>query len=72
MDLLGFFRTKKPPTASIARDRLLVAVAMQRRDDGRSADPQKSMLEDLRREILDVVRKYVKVGEEAVLPIVTF
>lgn len=67
MDLLAFFRSKKPPTASMAKDRLMFAVAVQRRDDGRAPNPETtSKLEDLRRELLAVVRKYVQVDEQAV------
>ena len=66
MDLLSFFRAKKPPTASVAKDRLMFAVAVQRRDDGRSANPDVvSKLDDLRRELLAVVRKYVQVDDKA-------
>lgn len=70
MDWLGFWRSKKPPTASTARDRLMMVVAIQRDDDGRrSADGGSgvaSYLPAMREELLSVVRKYVSVGDNAV------
>jgi cell division topological specificity factor len=65
MDLMSFFRAKKPATAQLARDRLMVAVAWQRDNDGRrNAGP--SYLPQLREELLAVVRKYVQVADGAV------
>ncbi|MGB0955052.1 MAG: cell division topological specificity factor MinE [Panacagrimonas sp.] len=69
MDWLGFFRTNKQPSAQTARDRLMMVVAVQRDQDGRSdggdsAAP--SYLPQLRQELLDVVRKYVEVADSAV------
>jgi len=65
MDLMSFFRTKKPATAQTARDRLMVAVAWQRDQDGRhNAGP--SYLPQLRDELLAVIRKYVQVADAAV------
>jgi cell division topological specificity factor len=67
MDWMSFFRTKKPASASTARDRLMVAVAWQRDQDGRNAtDDGPSYLPQMRDEILEVIRKYVQVADSAV------
>lgn len=62
MDWLKFFRGETKNTANLARDRLKVVVAHQR--EGRSGGP--TYLPRLREEILDVVRKYVQVPDNAV------
>jgi cell division topological specificity factor len=70
MDLLGWFKSKKPPTANTARDRLMMVVAIQRDNDGRrsttGASGAASYLPALREELLAVVRKYVSVPDSAV------
>ena len=69
MDLMSFFRTKKPASAQTARDRLMVAVAWQRDQDGRNAtatDDGPSYLPQMRDESLAVIRKYVQVADSAV------
>ena len=69
MDLMSFFRTKKPASATTARDRLMVAVAWQRDQDGRNAtakDDGPGYLPQMRDEILAVIRKYVQVADSAV------
>lgn len=65
MDLMSFFRTKKPATAQTARDRLMVAVAWQRDQDGRNNDGP-TYLPQLQAELLAVIRKYVQVADSAV------
>ena len=62
MDWLKFFRGENKSTASLAKDRLKVVVAHQR--EGRMGGP--TYLPRLREEILDVVRKYVQVPDNAV------
>ncbi len=62
MDWLKFFRGETKNTASLAKDRLKVVVAHQR--EGRQGGP--TYLPRLREEILDVVRKYVQVPDNAV------
>jgi cell division topological specificity factor len=62
MDWLKFFRGETKNTANLAKDRLKVVVAHQR--EGRSGGP--TYLPRLREEILDVVRKYVQVPDNAV------
>lgn len=69
MDLMSFFRAKKPATASMARDRLMMAVAVQRANDGRSQNQRgglPSYLPQLREELIAVVRKYIPVPDSAV------
>jgi cell division topological specificity factor MinE len=62
MDWLKFFRGEPKNTASLAKERLKVVVAHQR--DGRANGPV--YLPKLREEILNVVRKYVQVPDNAV------
>ena len=70
MDLLGWFKSNKPPTANTARDRLKMVVAIQRDQDGRRVTSGTagvaSYLPALREEVLAVVRKYVPVPDSAV------
>lgn len=70
MDLLGWFKSKKTPTANTARDRLMMVVAIQRDNDGRRSSTGiagvASYLPALREELLAVVRKYVSVPDSAV------
>lgn len=70
MDWLGLWRHKKAPTASTARDRLMMVVAIQRDQDGRRTTGGMagvaSYLPALREELLAVVRKYVLVPDSAV------
>ena len=70
MDLLGWFKSKKPPSANMARDRLMMVVAIQRDNDGRRSSTGiagvASYLPALREELLAVVRKYVSVPDSAV------
>ena len=65
MDFLSFFRVKKNDTANMARDRLMIAVGVQRGMDGRNS-PTHSFIPALREELLSVVRKYVQVPDTAV------
>lgn len=62
MGILSFFRTKKTPaTASLAKERLQVLIAHERTDrDGPDYLPM------LKQDILDVIKKYVSVGEDQV------
>ncbi len=62
MDWLKLFRNQPKPTASLAKERLKVVVAHQR--EGRANGPM--YLPRLREEILEVVRKYVQVPDNAV------
>lgn len=61
MGLLSFFRSSEPSSADIARERLQIVVAHQRADRNRP-----SYLPKLQKDLLDVIRKYVDVGEDAI------
>jgi len=63
MNLLDYFRNKqkKSGTASIAKERLQILVAHER-----SARNTHSYLPQLQRELLEVVRKYVTVDQDAI------
>ena len=60
MGLLDFFR-HKPPSAQVAKERLRIIVAQERSQRGAP-----DYLPLLRRELLEVIRKYVNVDHEAV------
>ena len=60
MGLLALFR-RTPPTASVAKERLRIIVAQERSHRGAP-----DYLPMLRGELLDVIRKYVKVDVEAI------
>ncbi len=60
MRLLDFFR-RPPPSAQVAKERLRIIVAQER---GARGGPDYLPL--LRRELLEVIRKYVNVDPEAV------
>jgi cell division topological specificity factor len=60
MGLFDFLRTKKN-TASIAKDRLRIIIAQERSTQGGP-----DYLPLLRRELLEVIRKYVNVDVDAV------
>jgi cell division topological specificity factor len=60
MGLLAFFR-RTPPTASLAKERLRIIVAQER-----SVRSGPDYLPLLRRELLEVIRKYVNVDPEAI------
>jgi len=61
MSLLDYFRSSKPNTASLAKERLQILVAHER-----SSRNQPSYLPKLQQELLEVIRKYVKVEENAI------
>ena len=60
MGLLAFFR-RTPATASLAKERLRIIVAQERSHRGGP-----DYLPLLRGELLEVIRKYVKVDPEAI------
>jgi len=60
MGLLDFFRTP-PATANVAKERLRIIVAQERGDRGAP-----DYLPLLRRELLEVIRKYVNVDPGSV------
>ena len=60
MGLLAFFR-RSQPTANVAKERLRIIVAQER-----SSRNAPDYLPLLRREVMEVIRKYVNVDPEAV------
>lgn len=62
MSILDFFKSKPKNTANVAKERLRIIVAQERAQRG-SPD----YLPTLRREILEVIKKYVNVDPDAVL-----
>jgi cell division topological specificity factor len=60
MGLLALFR-RNPPSASLAKERLRIIVAQER-----TARGGPDYLPLLRRELLEVIRKYVNVDPEAI------
>ena len=61
MGLFDFLRTKHKNTASIARDRLRIIVAQER-----TARGMPDYLPMLRRELLEVIARYINVDHDAV------
>lgn len=61
MSLLDYFRSSKRKSASIAKERLQILVAHERSFRG-----QPSYLPRLQQELLEVVRKYVNVEQDAI------
>lgn len=61
MSLLNYFRSSKPSTASIAKERLQILVAHER-----VSRNQPSYLPQLQQELLQVIRKYVNVSQDAI------
>jgi cell division topological specificity factor len=60
MGLLDLFR-RTPPTANVAKERLRIIVAQERSSRGAP-----DFLPLLRRELLEVIRKYVNVDPDSV------
>jgi cell division topological specificity factor len=61
MGIFDFLRARQKNTASIARERLRIIVAQERSQRGAP-----DYLPLLRRELLEVIRKYVNVDHEAI------
>lgn len=61
MNIFDFFRAKKQTSASVAKERLQIIVAHER---GQRSTPD--YLPDLQRELVEVIRKYVNIGNEDV------
>lgn len=63
MGLLDYFRRSRPSSAAIAKERLQILVAHERSQrSGRQPD----YLPKLQQELLEVIRKYVNVDQDAV------
>ena len=61
MGILDFLKRKPEPTAAVARERLRIIVAQERNARGNT-----DYLPLLRRELLEVIHKYVNVDPSAV------
>ena len=61
MSLLNYFKTSKPSSASLAKERLQILVAHER-----VSDHQPSYLPQLQKELLEVIQKYVQVDKDAI------
>lgn len=61
MSLLDYFRTSKTSSASLAKERLQILVAHER-----TSRNQPSYLPQLQKELLEVIRKYVSVDQDAI------
>ncbi|MFM8444823.1 MAG: cell division topological specificity factor MinE [Methylococcus sp.] len=62
MSLMDYFRSSRPKSATIAKERLQILVAHERRGERHHPD----YLPDLQRELLAVIRKYVHVDQNAI------
>jgi len=61
MSLLDYFKSSKPSSASLAKERLQILVAHER-----ASRNQPSYLPKLQQELLAVIRKYVNVEQDAI------
>ena len=61
MSLLDYFKISKESTASLAKERLQILIAHER-----SSQSQPSYLPELQKELLDVIRKYINVEQDAI------
>ena len=61
MNLLGYFRSQRKNTASVAKERLQILIARERSTRGGP-----DYLPMMQEELLNVVRKYVQVDQDAV------
>ena len=64
MGIFDFLRARPKNTASVATERLRIIVMQERNADGRDGSPD--YLPMMRREILEVIRKYINVDTDAV------
>ena len=61
MGLLDYFRNTRPSTAAIAKERLQILVAHERSERNKP-----DYLPMLQQELLEVIRKYVDVDQDAI------
>src|SRR5690606_16113224 len=61
MSLLDYFRSSKSKTASVAKERLQILVAHER-----YYQDKPSYLPQLQEELMQVIRKYVQVDQDAI------
>ena len=63
MGIFDLFRARPKPTAHLAKERLQILIAHER-SQGQNTDPD--YLPKLKNDLLDVIRKYVAVQDDAV------
>lgn len=61
MSFFDYFRSRRPTTASVAKERLQIIVAHERSSRG-----QPDYLPALQRDLLEVIRKYVAIDEDQI------
>jgi cell division topological specificity factor len=61
MSLMDYFKTSRPSSASLAKERLQILVAHER-----VSQSQPSYLPALQKELLEVIQRYVKVDKDAI------
>ena len=61
MSLLDYFKTTKPNSAKLAKERLQILVAHER-----SSRNQPSYLPALQQELLQVIQKYIQIDQDAI------
>ncbi|MCI0654169.1 MAG: cell division topological specificity factor MinE [Methylococcaceae bacterium] len=61
MSLLDYFRVSRPNTAAIAKERLQILVAHERRERNTP-----SYFPMMQKELLEVIQKYVNVDQDAI------
>lgn len=61
MSLLDYFKITKVSSASVAKERLQILVAHER-----SFKNQPSYLPQLQKELIDVIKKYVNIDQDAI------
>ncbi len=61
MGLLDYFRSEKKSSAGVAKERLQILVAHERSERNKP-----SYLPQLQKDILDVIRKYVSIDQDAI------
>jgi len=61
MTLLDYFKISKENSASLAKERLQILVAHER-----TSRNQPSYLPQMQKELLEVIRKYINVGQDAI------
>ncbi|MEW6446047.1 MAG: cell division topological specificity factor MinE [Pseudomonadota bacterium] len=66
MSLLSFFRGKKESTAKQAKERLQIIIAHERAQIHGESRSGHDFLPKLEKELLEVIRRYVNVSDEAV------
>ena len=62
MGLINYFRESKPGSAKLAKERLQVVIAHQRGE----RNSRYEFLPAMQREVLEVIRKYIPIGEDQV------